>query len=50
LFTLLTRTKAFVLWSSFFLSFTWSVNYILVCQAFRLISTYQLVHTMCVLL
>jgi hypothetical protein len=30
LFPLLSRTKAYTLWSSFFLSFIWSVSYIVV--------------------
>ena len=49
LFPPLTRTEISTLWSSF-LNFMWSVNCILGILSFWLISTYQLVHTMCVLL
>jgi len=50
LFHLLRRTEETTLWSSFFLSFMWSVDCIWLIQTFGLISTYQWVHTMCVFL
>jgi hypothetical protein len=46
LFTLLKSTEASTVWSSFFLSFIWSVNWILIFCTFWLISTYQWVHIM----
>ena len=46
----LLRTEASKLWSSFFLSFIWSVSCIMGIPTFFLISTYKWVHTMCVLL
>jgi hypothetical protein len=49
-FVLLRRTEASTFWSSLFFSFMWSVNCILVIWSFGLLSTYQWVHTMCVLL
>ena len=50
LFPLLRRTETSTLWSSFFVTFIWSVNFILGILSFWAISTYQCVHTMCVLL
>ena len=50
LFTLLRSTEASIFWSSFFLGFIWSVNWILGIPNFGIISTFQWVHTMCVLL
>jgi len=50
LFPIIRRTETFTLWHSFFLSFMWSVNFIVGILIFDLISSYQWVHTMCVLL
>jgi hypothetical protein len=50
LFPNLSRTEASTLWSSFFLSFIWSVSCNMCILSFWLISTYQWwVWTMCVL-
>jgi len=50
LFSLLRRTGAFICWSSFFLGFIWSTNCFLDISSFGLISTFQWVKTICVLL